>query len=250
MKERQEIRPRDEAVELIECYIQRKALTPHQKLPSERDLCELWNVNRSTLRTAIRRLTEEGKLYSVKGSGTFVAPPKLERNLQDTRSITELVRGARHFLQNKVLDIRIIECGKHVSRELQLPIGSKVFYLKRLRIMDGVPYTLESTYVDCAVCHGIEEYDFVDESLYRVLSYYGVYLTQGRETIGVTYASEDEARWLEVAEGSAMFHLTGVSCSPNGQPVEYFSSVVRPDKVRFTSILRRYPPKEKRSDTT
>ncbi len=244
MKERQEIRPRDEAVELIECYIQREAMKPHQQLPSERNLCEMWNVNRVTLRTAIRRLTEEGKLYSVKGSGTFVAPPKLERNLQDTRSITEHVRGAGHLLQNKVLDVQVIECGKHISRELQIPIGSKVFYLKRLRIMDSVPYTLESTYVDYTICRGIEDYDFIDESLYRVLSYYGVYLTQGQETIGVTYASEDEAKLLGVDEGSAMFHLSGISCSPNGQPVEYFSSVVRPDIARFTSILRRYPPKE------
>ena len=110
--------------------------------------------------------------------------------------------------------------------------------------MDSVPYTLESTYVDYTICRGIEDYDFIDESLYRVLSYYGVYLTQGQETIGVTYASEDEAKLLGVDEGSAMFHLSGISCSPNGQPVEYFSSVVRPDIARFTSILRRYPPKE------
>ena len=83
MEHRQQPRPREEATELIECYIRRMDLQPYERLPSERELCQLWNLNRSTLRNAIRKLTEEGRLYSVKGSGTYIAPSKLERNLQD-----------------------------------------------------------------------------------------------------------------------------------------------------------------------
>ena len=53
-------RPRDEATEHIECYILEKKLPPHAKLPSERDMCSMWNFNRTTLRSAIKRLIVEG----------------------------------------------------------------------------------------------------------------------------------------------------------------------------------------------
>ena len=74
-------KPRDEAAETIECFIIRNNLCPHDKLPSQREMCAMWSFNRVTLCSAIERLTQEGKLYSRPGSGVYVAPPKIQRNL-------------------------------------------------------------------------------------------------------------------------------------------------------------------------
>ena len=79
MEKIKKIRPQDMAMEQIQWYIQENQLKPHTQLPSERELCTMWQMNRSTLHTAIQQLIEERKLYSVKGSGTFVAPPRLVR---------------------------------------------------------------------------------------------------------------------------------------------------------------------------
>lgn len=234
-----QIRPREEAAELIECYIRRHGLEPHDRLPSEREMCAAWNLNRTTLRNAIRRLTEEGKLYSQKGSGTYVAPPKLERNLQDTKSTTEVVRRAGSLIQTRLLDMELFDCTSYISHRLQIPEGKRVFYLRRLRIMDGVPYTIESSYINYELCPRIEDYDFADESLYRVLTYYNVYPTQGEEIIGITYATEEEARRLQIQPGDYLFSQSGLSKTPDGKPIEYFKSIVRADKVRFSTTLHR-----------
>ena len=45
MKEKNQNRSRDEAVEKIECYIIENKLKPHAKIPSERDMCDMWNIN-------------------------------------------------------------------------------------------------------------------------------------------------------------------------------------------------------------
>lgn len=234
-----QIRPREEAAELIECYIRRHDLGPYDRLPSEREMCAAWDLNRTTLRNAIRRLTEEGKLYSQKGSGTYVAPPKLERSLQDAKSTTEVVRGAGCLLQTQLLDMEIFDCTPYISHRLCIPEGERVFYMRRLRIMDGVPYTIESDYINYGLCPGIEGYDFTDESLYRVLSYYNVYPTQGEETIGITYATEDEAQRLQIMPGDCLFSQSGLSKTPEGKPIEYFKSIVRADKVRYSTMLHR-----------
>lgn len=237
MEQRHNIGPRDEALERIKWYIEQNHLAPRTKLPGERELCQLWGVNRATLRSAIQRLVNEGRLYSVKGSGTYVAPPKLERNLQDAKSTSESVRSAGFVLQSKVLDIQVLECSRSISQKLQIPLGRKVFYLSRLRIIDGTPYMLENCWANWELCPGLEEHDYTTESLYQVLNSHGVYPVRGEEQVGITYATEEEAAQLHMTEGDYLFYRSGVTCDEVGCPVDYFKSVARPDKVRFSTVL-------------
>ena len=239
MEQRHIISPRDEALERVKWYIEHNHLAPRTKLPGERELCALWGVNRATLRSAIQRLINEGRLYSIKGSGTYVAPPKLERSLQDAKSTSQSVRAAGLVLQSKVLDIQVLECNRSISQKLQIPLGRKVFYLSRLRIIDGTPYMLEGCYVNWELCPGLEEYDYTTESLYQVLNSHGVYPIQGEEQVGITYATEEEAAQLRISEGDHLFYRSGVTCDEEGRPVDYFKSVARSDKVRFSTVLHK-----------
>ena len=246
MEEKQRIRHREEAVELIECYLQTNDIPPHGKLPAEREMCEMWGLNRTTLRAAIRRLTEMGKLYSLKGSGTYVAPPKLERNLQDAKSTTESVRGDGRQLKTTVLESEVILADHYISEKLQVPEETRVLFMRRLRIMDGVPYMIEANYVNLSLCPRLIDHDFTKESLYRLLSYYHGFPFSGEESIGITYATESEARQLRIDEGGSLFFLTGIARDYNNVPVEFFKSVARPDMVRFSSILRKYRTESER----
>ena len=251
-EEKNRIRHRDEAVELIECYLQRHDLAPHAKLPSEREMCEMWGLNRATLRAALRRLIELGRIYSLKGSGTYMAPPKLERNLQDAKSTTESVRGSGHKLRTTVLEEDVISASPMVAKAMGLKPGHRILYLRRLRLMDGVPYMIETNYINLEICRHLLDYDFRDESLYRVLSYHNIFPCQGHESVGITYATESEAKHLQIGAGDPLYFLTGVANDQNGTPVEYFKSVARPDKVRFSSILRKRrsdPKGENRNET-
>lgn len=248
MEKMDRVRHRQDAMELIECYLQKNDVQPNGKLPAEREMCEMWGVNRSTLRAAIRQLTEMGKLYSLKGSGTYVAPPKLERNLQDVKSTTESVRSSGRQLRTRVLESEVILADQYISEKLQVPQDTKVLFMRRLRIMDGVPYTIETNYVNLSMCPQIVNHDFNNESLYRALSYYQIYVAQGQESVGITYATETEARTLQVEEGGALFFFTGIVRDQKGTSVEFFKSVARPDKVRFSSILRTAPVKLERSE--
>lgn len=240
MEQKQRVRHREEAVELIECYLQANDIPPRGKLPAEREMCEMWGLSRTTLRAAIRRLTEMGSLYSLKGSGTYVAPPKLERNLQDAKSTTESVRGDGRQLKTTVLESEEILADHYISEKLQVPEGTRVLFMRRLRIMDGVPYMIETNYVNLSLCPRLIDHDFTNESLYRVLSYYNIFPASGEESIGITYATGSEARQLRIEEGGSLFFLTGIARDYNNVPVEFFKSVARPDVVRFSSILRKH----------
>ena len=52
-------KPRERAMEQIEAYILQSGLKAGDSLPPEREMCRMWDLNRSTLRSAIARLEEE-----------------------------------------------------------------------------------------------------------------------------------------------------------------------------------------------
>ncbi|MFQ6786552.1 MAG: GntR family transcriptional regulator, partial [Streptococcus salivarius] len=64
-----------------------------QRLPSERDLCETFDVSRMTVRQAITLLVDEGILERKPGSGTFVASSRVKEKMRGTTSFTEIVKS-------------------------------------------------------------------------------------------------------------------------------------------------------------
>lgn len=233
-------RPRDDAAERLENHIAENRLPPHSRLPSERDMCEMWGCNRVTLRAAIRRLTSEGLLYSRKGSGTFVAPPRIVRNLQDLKSFSTVVLEAGREPSSRVVSLAVVESNKQVSQNLRLRLGSRVFVLVRVRLVDGAPAMLETSYMDYRRVPGIEKHDFAGESLYEVLERdYGVVPHRGDENVGITYCTAEEAGLLDLPEGAPVFFLTGLVSDADDVPVEYIQSVARSDQIRFAGVLTR-----------
>lgn len=238
MEDQYKNRSRDEAIEKLEYYILINKLNPHDKLPSERDFCEMWGFNRTTLRFAIQRLIGEGKLYQKKGSGTYVAEPKIIRNLQSLRSLSEEVIHNDKTLTSKVLDFGVIESNKETTKSLHLPLGSRVYVMSRIRFMEEEPITIETSFMNYDRFPNLNNHDFSKESLYAVLKEsYGVEVVKGEETIGITYATEYEAQILNIKPGRALFYVTGVVYDGTNEPVEYFKSIVRADKMKFLSVL-------------
>lgn len=238
MKKNDNNRFRDEAVEKIEAYINDKKLLPHSKLPSERDLCDMWNFNRTTLRCAIQRLVIEGTLYQKRGSGTFVAEPKLLRNLKDLKSISILAKENGITLTNKVLSMDVLEGNKQIIQKLNLSLGDKVYALTRIRYFDDEAVIIENSFLNYNMLPNLIEKNFESESLYTAIENdYKIHLSRGEETIGIAYATDYEAELLGIEVGQAVFSLTGVVYDDSKIPVEYFMSIIKSNKLSFGSTL-------------
>ncbi|EEQ47942.1 FadR/GntR family transcriptional regulator, partial [Selenomonas flueggei] len=63
------------AAQIIE-YIQEHGLAPGDKLPTEQELVEMFQVSRSTLREAFKTLVSRNILETRQGSGTYVSPKR------------------------------------------------------------------------------------------------------------------------------------------------------------------------------
>lgn len=229
---------RDYATELVEGYINEHGLGAGDRLPSERVLCEMWDLNRTTLHSAIKRLVVLGTLYSRVGSGTYVSAPKMVRDLHDVRGFSEAARAEGFTPGSLVLSTEVVEANKVVTGKLHVPLGSKVFVLRRMRLIDGMPATVETTHVSLDLFPGIDTYDFSQESLFDVMRReYGIAPAEGDEKLSITRLDEEEAALLGYPVGAPAFFQTGVLVNADGVPVEYFKGIVQSERIRFACEL-------------
>ncbi|MBQ6427018.1 MAG: GntR family transcriptional regulator [Clostridia bacterium] len=239
------VRPRESALENILAYIQENHLDPGDRLPAEREMCEMWQMNRSTLRSALSKLVQAGLLEVRHGSGIFLAPPKYMRMLQGLTSFT-----TDAMLQNSINDSRLIslehlECDKRLGKLLDLTLGTPVWNLVRLRHLNGRVLMIDSSYFSAVRFPNIDRFDFETDSLYRVFEKeYGVIPTRGDELIASTGASEEEAKLLEIGTGAPIFRIESKTCDQDGNMLEYTRSIARPDRVVLRSTLKRFPAEE------
>lgn len=66
--------------------IREGTLAPGQKIPSERELSELYSVSRTTAKAAVLRLHSDGLVVRATGKGTFIADDVNDRRLASVRT--------------------------------------------------------------------------------------------------------------------------------------------------------------------
>lgn len=166
---------------------------PHDRLPSERELSQQFDVSRMTVRQALLDLARDGVIYARVGKGTFVAAPKFDQQLRTLTSFSQEVRSRGGQSASRVLEAREMAASVEVAAALQVAVGSPVWMLSRLRMADGVPMAIETTNLPLALCPGLLQHDFSVESLYQVLrSDYDIQPAQADQVIEAALAAAVE----------------------------------------------------------
>ena len=232
------VRPAQAAQERLEAYIRHEGLRPGDRLPAERDLAERWGVSRGAVRSAIRTLSEEQVLSQRLGAGTFVATPRVLRNLRDLRPFAQVVQDAGRSVRTEVLVCATEAAGMQLADRLELEPGERVWHLRRRRWIDDRPAAVEDSYLGVARFPGLADHVSGDRSLYEVMAdHYGVDVDHGYQRLEACDTDREDAELLDLPVGEAAFRLTGVADDADGSPVEYFTSRVRADLVAFASTL-------------
>ncbi|MCU1432744.1 MAG: putative GntR family transcriptional regulator [Actinotalea sp.] len=217
---------------------------PHTALPSEQELQELFDVSRTVVRQALRELTQEGLVYSQKGKGSFVAPPKVtEGQIQRLTSFTSEM--SRHGFQpeTEVLEQGVIEADPLIAERLEVAPRTRLVVLRRLRKIQGEPFMMAHTWIPHELCPRLEHADLVQRSLYEVLETdYRRTITRGSRTLEAVAASTDVAVKLEIPTASPVVRVELVSYGNDGRAVEYSVAFHRGDRARFRFEINNGDP--------
>ncbi len=217
---------------------------PHYKLRAEPELAADLGVSRGTLRRALRTLIAEGLLVQVQGKGTFVKPKTIEPPIaQELLSLAEGLRRLGIAFETTVRSSRMVLPPVPVQALLDLPSGTQVFRLERVRSIEGDPVALSTNFVRTDLSpgiEGIETFDYTHKTLFGVMEQEcGLRLASGRRTFEAQAASREVSEALRIAEGSPVLYLEQVTYLADGRPVEYSDVWIRGDRLKLSSVLTR-----------
>jgi GntR family transcriptional regulator len=214
-------------------------LLPDAPIPSERDLMARFGVSRATVREAINQLCNEGRLYRVRGKGTFVAPPRLESQLHLT-SFTEDMRSRGYVPNTVVLSATEQSPPPQVAANLRLRTDDKVFRLERLRIADTLPMALEVGWYPSATFPELLSHDLAG-SLYSLFeTTYGVIVDSAEQTLWAEPAGPQRGRLLRMDAGAPLLVFRKTSFAGR-LIIEHITSWYRADRYQVHMTLDRIP---------
>ncbi len=210
------------------------SLTAGDQLPAERELAERAGISRMTARQALADLARGGDVVARHGIGTFVAEPKLTHDALHLLGFTEEMGRAGGVVSSRVLAQEIVTPPPAIAAALELEQGEETVRIVRLRSAAETPLLLETSYVPHSRCPGLEREDLERQSLYAVLDLRcGHRPRAARQTIEATVASAFESDLLEIAEGTPMLLLEGITTTDRGTPIEWFQAIYRADRVKI-----------------
>ena len=222
---------REQVLELIE------ALQVGDSIPSERALSQDLGVSRLTLRAALDELVREGRLTRRRGSGTFVAEPKVAKGMAFT-SFSDDMRLRGLSPGSLTQEFRTVPAGARLGRILHVSPSEPVLSIKRLRLADGEPMAIELVHVRESLFPGLTARDLEEGSFYDlIVTRYGIEVVGGTQTVEPTVTNDEESNALGVPLHSPALLFERITHSAGGETVEYTSSIYRGDRYRIVSEL-------------
>jgi GntR family transcriptional regulator len=210
---------------------------PDTSLPSERELCDYYQVSRPTVRQALQELVNDRVLERRRGIGTFVAAPKVRQQLGRVMGFTEKMESEGRRPSTVVIrhELRAARLqGDVTATELQIGPDDLVLEVVRKRLADDIPILLETVHLPAGRFPGIETVDFEKASLYETLrERYGVVMTHLRETLEPVLLTTREARLLDAPTHRVSIRALITSYDQRRVPVEHTRSIVRGDASQY-----------------
>jgi len=209
-------------------------LAPGTRLPPERTLSELFDVNRLTLRRALGILESQGLIIRKHGKGNFIAEPKIERQTRRLVSFTDGMQRRGLSPGAKVINIERRPVEAAIAKQLNVPVLTPVYYVLRLRMINQEPVMLEQLWTPVQCFPGLECQDLNNRSVYEIMkTEYGISMIRAQRSLEPVIATKHEAELLGIEAGSPLMLEQRLGFDQNANCVEFSKDLYRGDRFRF-----------------
>jgi GntR family transcriptional regulator len=213
---------------------------PHSQMPSEYELCAMFDVSRITVRQALGDLQKEGLVFKLHGKGTFVSKPKAFQNVTSLQGFAQAMSSMGYEILNQLRRCEPVKANRQVAAKLNLPEGAPVTETQRVRLLNREPVSLELTWVPEALGKRLVNADLATRDIFVILeSECGVPLGHADVSIDAVLADEDIVRALSVEEGSPVLRIERLTHDASGKPIDYEHLYFRGDAFQYRLRIDR-----------
>ncbi|EDS77012.1 GntR family transcriptional regulator [Clostridium massiliodielmoense] len=214
-------------------------LQEHDKLPSERELCEQYDISRSTVRQTMQELENNGYVYREHGKGTFVSSQAVKQDLLKFYSFTEEMKKIGKVPKSIVMSFEIVKTTESVAEKLKCSSNDEVYKIVRLRLADDNPMMYETTYLPVKRFPELTKEQLEANSMYDVFKKkYGVHFTKAEETFRPVHMKNHEAKMLK-ADVKIPSMMIERYTFENSNIIEYTVDIARGDRFEYRVVLQK-----------
>ncbi len=208
------------------------------KLDSEREICQKYDVSRTTVRQALDELEKKKYIYKVQGKGNFISPKIVAQDLVKVSSFTDEMKKLGKKPSSKLLAFEIIEPDHKIMNKLNLKENSLVFKIIRLRLADDIPHIYEISYLPYDKFEGLTRELLSENPMYEVLkNTFKVKISSAEEILESILLSKLESIYLCTPQGNPGLKIERITYD-NDIVIEYTISIARADKFKYKVYLK------------
>lgn len=211
-------------------------------LPSENTLIKEYDCSRNTVRRAIAGLTADGYVKPMHGKGVRNIFRPIEQTAFTVGGIESFQESAVRNNQRpstKVLQFSEITADAKVEKRTGFRQGDVLYYIQRLRYLDGEPLILDHNYFLKEMTPGLTReiaehsvYDFLENTL-------NITISTSKRTLTVEKMTQVDEAYLDMKDYNCMAVISSQTYDDNGIQFEYTQSRHRPDYFRFQDVASR-----------
>ena len=136
----------------IEKDIENGTFAVGDMLPNEYQLCEIYSVSRITIRGALARLSDLGKIKRVKGKGTIVTQERIKEPLLKISGFTDEMREKGIVPSTSYAHMERKKVSGYIAELFGQSRSTYFAVLERVRCINGVPVGYFTTYLPESIC--------------------------------------------------------------------------------------------------
>lgn len=225
-----------QAEETLRGLIKQPAYQKGALLPDEVSLARALGISRSTLRAAIARLVDEGRLDRKAGVGTRVIEPTVRFGASAWLSFTKEMAAKGVKVENYQQSARLTTLPPEASSALRVKEKSKALLVERVRGWEGRPVVHFLSYLHPRL-ELTSDLDF-SQPLYELIQQHsGVIAQRSQEEVLAVSADARLASLLKVPRGAPLLRRVRVVFDTGQRPIEYGVVHYRCDRFVLTLNL-------------
>src|SRR5699024_6507359 len=136
----------------IEADIRNKILNKKylhgEQLPTEDQLCSIYDVSKITIRKALSILVKKDFVERIRGKGTFVKLNKEKITLGSSHGFSQALNKKGHIIRNTILSTKIRTPDVKLANTLNMDLNDNIVDIKRLICEDGAPIGIDNFYAE------------------------------------------------------------------------------------------------------
>ena len=204
-------------------------------IPTEKELSEMFQISRTTVRQAITELVQEGWLYRIASKGTFVARMKVKQDfIKRLEPFNEQIARTGRKPSTQLLAMETQKMPPEIIDCFDLEEGGTFIYLHRRRFADDEPIVTVQTWLPMEKCEFVMNHDFTSESMYNMLALSDrTRICRVNRVLEAVAAEPDDAVNLNLEPGRPVMLSTTIGYNRFDEPIEFSIARYRGDANRF-----------------